>query len=450
MKQIVAGLIIFLSTCFGSRAQTNDSVPHCYITVATFNDSWAGGFTHIYDDYRSYGTELRVEIPRTFLFQCRLSGLTDKGRTLSANRSRLDELSLSAQVILKKDVFGYLDLYGSAGLYDLNKYSGASVQNVTHATFGVDTLVLPYSSMRGTFPEAGTSIITHPLKLRSYGSHGLYVQPEMEAFFVPGYFASFRPKIPLKWLSQRGDYFAFYIGYQYSPVISTNALLKTITQAESGTTLEYSLRAGMFFINWKIYPQHNYSVGTYGLNIRLGGKKITFTNRDISFESGATTIKNGYYLKYIWGLKNKSPLQFALYHQFGTFLKKNLTDYPKTNGHYLHLSAGLETNFFEHTERFAVIPYGGLHLGFMRQQVYSGLEKSTAQQTLSPIVMGETGIKIRPPKKFFHRNSRWGVSMNCKYVYAFEHDNTSFSALTRNLPNAYFFWGAGLFADLDL
>ena len=224
MKLQVLSLLVIL-IAFTAVGQKTDSITKYNLRISTFNDSWGGGFTRIKDDYRSYGICTFIEMPNKFSINTQLSGFTNKVSKQPTNQTRLDELLISGKFLIKKDFFKYLDIYGIIGLYDLNNYHGENIQNSTHQLFGVSEVKLPYSNFRGTFYQLGTTLIASKLLLKSYSSTLLYLQPSIETFIIPDYFATFNPKLPIKLESTKGSSFSLAIGYQYSSLITTNPLL---------------------------------------------------------------------------------------------------------------------------------------------------------------------------------------------------------------------------------
>lgn len=448
-KNKVCLVLLFCTTLL--TAQKKDSTQY-YFNFWVSNDSWGGGFTHINDDYRSFGTGFSFGSPGKFDLTCNFSGLTDKGRTEIKNAERLDELFLTAHFLIKKKLLRYTNLYGIVGVYDINKLGGEALQNATHSEFGVAQVKLPYSNYRRTGYQAGIGINSNNITLVSATSSSLCLQPAFEAFSVPGYFRSLAAWVPFKLSSLRGDVISIAPGYQFSQPTSVNPLLGTIVNIESGPTLEYKLQAGIFFMNWKVFPKSNYSIGAYGIRFLINGNKVSYREADLLVEAGNLENGNGYYSKYLW---NKTPvwnehLHFVLYHQYGTYLRKRLSEYPKLYGHYFQSSLGAEVNAIGSSSKFPVIPYAGLHLGLKREAVYSGTDKIAQQLALAPIAFGEAGLKIKSPLRLFNATTQWGISLHYKYLYSFSRSNNALFWGTYHLPTNIGYFGGGLFVNLDL
>jgi hypothetical protein len=440
-------LILFSHFLFLQYSMAEDKPLVTSIVLNTFNDNWSGGFTRIYDDYRSFGLNAGVTFKDRYAVNCQYSGLTAK-RT---SGYRKDELRLFADVPL----YGHKDaafmVTGKAGLYMYGDYGGKWIQETWHDLFGVRNDTMKYADENSISALFGLEVKSRPLTLSSASDMMLTVQPTMEIVSVPGYFYTVTPDIPVHIKDHGREYISIGVGYRHVEVLSSDEILNRVMDAESGTYISFRMNMGVFFNDYTVFADRGFALGNYGVRWNLGQDTGTFRTCDLAGEFAFLSNGNGYYQKLLWNPSGIFPknLRFSLFNQHGTYLKKRLKQYPDDYGNYHMTAIGAEWSLFESKKKFQINPYAGLMAGIKQDRVYAGIKDRAPSTLLSPQVSGELGVRIQMPFHLFYKNTLCGIVMNGRYTKLFNDRYDAFISENKVAPSLQFN-ALGVYVLMDL
>ena len=441
-------LFLFHVDCIAQKDSTKNAGT---FQLTTFNDSWGGGTTHIYDDLRSYGFTAKLDLTNRFSFKIIYSGLTNKSLRAPQNSGRIDELLVNTDVLIQKRIFNCIDLYGRVGLYFVGNYGGDYLQETVHHYFNIQTDILSYKDGSGMSGQFGIKAVTRPLILKAFESASFIIQPEMETYIIPNYFFVLKPEIPVKISSPEGQYISLSIGYRYTYLYSSENVITNVVNSESGPVIDFKMMLGFFSINFITYTKSNFSIGTYGFNFLINRTTNKYQQTDVAAEFGFLSAGNGYYTKLLWNKTKLFPehFMFLLYDQYSTYLQKRLKDYPESYGNYQQVGLGGEVNFFKTKQKFQLNPYVGFNAGIKRDMVYAGTIDRETSQLISPQITGEAGLKIQLPNSLIYKNTLWGIVLNYKYSQLLTNEHKAFEQANQlKVSNSYL--GIGVFVLMDL
>ena len=423
-------LLAFILNPSSLKAQLLTPEPH--LTLSGFNDSWGGGFTQIKDDLRSFGFEADYQfyVSEAKVMQTRLrySGLTNR---YAIDSSRLDELELLVRypIFMKKNMgLSKIIVSAEGGGYLTGNLGGSDLQNSFHNSVDVAEVALAYPGNYQLYPMLGASLWYNRLVFRE--DINLIAQANYR--IAPNYLQYYCGSIGLAIKNYgAGDQFSLSVAYQHTAMFSDDTTRLAVANAETGFSINYDMRVGLFNYGIRVYPATKFAVGTIGISILSDNKKYKYIETgdpDMLVEFGAL-LDGGLFIRfstipyadvniYKWLL-----LGFETRYQYWTYGRAELGSDPNQLGHYQQATIGYSIQFFEIKPKMQLLPYVALGAGFRGEYLYKADNQADRKTVNSFLLQTEGGLRLKFPSFGFDKNCYYGLSGSWVASYSYKEED---------------------------
>lgn len=408
-----------------SKAQT----PEHQLDFSLWNDNWGGNVTQVYDDYRTLAFELAYQRKNRWGILARFSQLSTRYEKDSLRRQATDEWVIQGNYALlpysEEKRFAF-DVLG--GVIYVGSQAGQKLQSFTHETFGVAPSNLIPSTEKHLFLSLGYRMNYALLKQYPLLNNQFRVSLAHQLTYTPGY--TFITDIGVR-LELKNDYhrLRFTPGYVFANTFNPDLFVSnTVTEAESGISLDVEFQAQRFFYHLKVFPQQNYCEGGIGLRLLQFKAKDTRENTE---KFAVNVLGDGLGYDFTFGSKARYiksfPYRYILQYQFNSYLKKYFPLSPDIKAHGNSLTGGMELDLLKDNPKRWITPYASLTAGFKHIAVYSKVLPLDLQRSWHLTANQDLGIRwnIPMPAKLSQKRLQLLMFQRLIFQYSLSPDSES-------------------------
>lgn len=384
-----------------AHAQTNSE-----FRFSSSNDSWGGGATRFYDDFRSYGFQFSYQRQDKFLVNTKFSHLTNRFAKEEKDLVSFDELIFDFSLpVFFFDEEKRNSFRPKLGFVLKSSYLGTKIQDFAHDAWQIPKLEVTADTDNSLHILIGYAVNKDLMRtgLNEELSASLFIENEFN--YAHDYAYTFKVGMPFQ---IRSDYSKASLGVHYTlaeSLLDDNVLLSNVIESESGLSLRLDVEGKLFYYHFEAFPSQKFSTG--GVGIRIGNPKEGALARKRFIEVEPSFLGGGYGFNFKYSFLPSQVLQrktnIILNHGF---FRPHLNDYPEVNGHAYHLAVGAELRLLPTKDKDRVVePYANLSVGNNTVKVYSKVRDIEAVTSNRLAINNDVGIYFTLHKSLLAKNS---------------------------------------------